>query len=70
MPSLIAYLQLGHETDCIGKCANFPCSLHLRNAEGTCAGCCKSAHPVSDLQTACVSHAVGIGLRTQLSAGW
>lgn len=33
MPSLIAYLQLGHETDCVGKYALLTIySLYLRQS--------------------------------------
>ena len=70
MPSLIAYLQLGHETDCIGKCASHLWSWVPCNAEVTRAGCYQYTHYVSKLQTACVSYALGIGMRMQLCAGW
>ena len=72
MPSLIAYLQLGHETDCIGKCASPLWSRLLCNAEflkqvATSVPTLSLKH-----QTACVSYALGISMRTsmQLCAGW
>ena len=68
MPSLIAYLQLGHETDCIGKCAFHLWSWVPCYAGVTQANCYNYTHPVSEIQKACMSYAVC--MKTQLCAGW